>query len=239
MVRREPACMAVDLRSLRAGCPLGQRDSKSPTRSLLQYVTHHQPRTSHAPPRTTAARVLDPFGRARRTPRLYWEEPRFFSIRAYMLILIEAAAAVGGGWRLGVAPRQQEDPSQKPDPESACPSCWMRMTVNAVPSTPALGQKAAIPLGCILQPMAPSDEVRGRLSIRERERETWVASLSFYRDRSRQRLITCQCVASWALHACLLKPHTRHTRSTKYRWSILGVRASSGAGSAAPTSTPS
>lgn len=51
-----------------------------------------------------------------------------------------------------------EDPSQKPDPESACPSCWMRMTVNAVPSTPALGQKAAIPLGCILQPMAPSDE---------------------------------------------------------------------------------
>jgi hypothetical protein len=46
----------------------------------------------------------------------------------------------------------------------------MRMTVNAVPSTPALGQKAAIPLGCILQPMAPSDEVRGCLSIREKER---------------------------------------------------------------------
>lgn len=53
----------------------------------------------------------------------------------------------------------QEDPSLKPDPQAACPPCWMRMTVNAIPSSPALAQKAAIPLGCILQPMAPSDEV--------------------------------------------------------------------------------
>jgi predicted RNA-binding Zn-ribbon protein involved in translation (DUF1610 family) len=89
------------------------------------------------------------------------------------------------------------------------------MTVNAVPSTPALGQKAAIPLGCILQPMAPSDEVRGRLSIRERERERDVGRLAFFLQRqisaasnhvSMCRLLGVACLFAQTAHTT----HTQH-----------------------------
>jgi protein transport protein SEC24 len=53
-----------------------------------------------------------------------------------------------------------EEPTIKPDSEAQCPPNWLRMTINAVPNTPALLQKVGIPFGCIIHPMAQSEEYK-------------------------------------------------------------------------------
>ncbi|KAL6066051.1 Protein transport protein Sec24B [Balamuthia mandrillaris] len=55
-------------------------------------------------------------------------------------------------------PLGQED-ELKPRAESQCPATFMRMTINAIPNSPAMLTKACIPLGAVVQPLSHGEEV--------------------------------------------------------------------------------
>jgi len=59
----------------------------------------------------------------------------------------------------------------KPNSKSQCSELFLRMTINAVPNSAQLLTKASIPFGCVLHPLAESDEIKvplvnfGRMGI--------------------------------------------------------------------------
>eukprot|EP01087_Luapelamoeba_hula_P003660 TRINITY_DN1347_c0_g1_i2.p1 TRINITY_DN1347_c0_g1~~TRINITY_DN1347_c0_g1_i2.p1 ORF type:complete len:1021 (+),score=158.62 TRINITY_DN1347_c0_g1_i2:100-3162(+) len=66
----------------------------------------------------------------------------------------QPSPAFGAGVRQPTGAQADWDAGTKPDIKAQCPEAFLRMTVNAVPNSSQLLQKAAIPFGCIVQPLA-------------------------------------------------------------------------------------